>query len=295
MKTIAITGASGFIAQYLIPVLKRKYDVVGLVRSTEKGTALGIPYVVGDITDGRVLDDLFRGASCVIHLATISTSQDEALQHGVNVKGTQHVVRVARRQHVERLIHLSSLVVTRTVKDAYALSKVRAETIVRKGQVPYIVLRPPFVYGRGGYAFDRLVRLIQRVPVVTPLIGSGQQVVRPVYVRDLVSVIEQCVEMKNVNVELNLCGEPVTFSEFVCLVQDAIHQKKPVLKIPEWFVSFVLWWTDLLIPGKLPMSRKTIKRMNESVTEDDALARRLLHWSPRPHKQALAEIFSREL
>src|SRR5581483_10183679 len=75
MTTVLVTGAAGYIASYLLPAFRERYDLRLIdVRDTD-GQGQPVEGVhVRDISNPERLDanrDLFRGVDAVVHLAFI--------------------------------------------------------------------------------------------------------------------------------------------------------------------------------------------------------------------------------
>src|ERR1041385_1874478 len=73
MTTVLVTGASGYIASYLLPAFRERYDLrlVDVREADGRGRPIaGIQ--VRDVSDPERVDqsrDLFRGVDAVVHLA----------------------------------------------------------------------------------------------------------------------------------------------------------------------------------------------------------------------------------
>jgi len=111
--TAVMTGASGHVGAALSRELLSAGDEVRLLvhRDTRALAGLEAERVQADLTDPQSVEDAFRGAEIVYHLAA-SISLDrrhlETLRR-VNIEGTANVIRACRRCSVRRLVHFSSI------------------------------------------------------------------------------------------------------------------------------------------------------------------------------------------
>ena len=170
-KTIAVTGASGFIGRRVCSHLVRQgYTVRALIRhpsSIEPGVQA---YPTPDLRSVELLRNGLRGVDCVIHLAgrahVMSGTGADAEFRAVNVDGTRAVAQAAAAESVSQLIFSSSVKVLgeggelplsddspENPLDAYGRSKLEAERSLteiadREGLLATI-LRFPLVYGPG--------------------------------------------------------------------------------------------------------------------------------------------------
>jgi nucleoside-diphosphate-sugar epimerase len=116
MTTVLVTGASGYIASYILPAFRERYDLRLVdVRETD-GRGQRVPGIqVRDVSDPRDLDrsrDLFRGVDAVVHLAFLRpngpTSADRYFAERGNVDMAYAVYQLAQDEGVRRVVVASS-------------------------------------------------------------------------------------------------------------------------------------------------------------------------------------------
>jgi nucleoside-diphosphate-sugar epimerase len=215
---VLVTGATGFVGRHLSQHFKSHgWTVRAVLRpeSDPRTLAPGVVAVHGDPADIESMHDGVRDADAIVHLAARvhrpgETSPRWREQYRLdNVRATETLVQAASDHGVRRLVFVSTVRVhgatCATVcradddlapPDPYAESKLEGETVVRRlaRDVEWVIVRPTFVYGRGGKGnFERLVwltRLACRVPL--PLDGlAGRRSM--MYVENLASLLFACV------------------------------------------------------------------------------------------------------
>jgi nucleoside-diphosphate-sugar epimerase len=172
---IVVTGAGGFLGRHVLKRLAHRHaSLVALCgNAAELASVVRFaPYAVaGDILDKGLLDDHFRGADAVIHLAgppSVRESFEEPLEYiRVHVLGTATVVDACRRHQIRRSIYVSSAEVYGSVtaervgedhllnpRSPYGAAKVGAEwliqTMLADSSLSAVILRPFSIYGPGG-------------------------------------------------------------------------------------------------------------------------------------------------
>lgn len=171
MTTVLITGANGFIARNLAPVLKQAgMRVIGTARRGGAVTGFDAVYPAGL---GDSLQPILAAepVEAVVH-AALDAGPDA---YRVNVDGTTRWLDEARAAGARTQILLSTLSAAPDALSDYGRAKYALEgRFIAAGG---IVFRLAVVIGEGGM-FARMRRSIQRAPVV-PLLDGGQQ---PVYV-----------------------------------------------------------------------------------------------------------------
>ncbi|MGH2730306.1 MAG: SDR family oxidoreductase [Actinomycetota bacterium] len=170
--TVAVTGASGYIAGRLIEALCAD-DRVGRVLGFDiRPAAVAHEKLVLDTLDVRdsALEARLAGVDVVVHLAFIMDPiRDEAMMRDVNVNGSQNVFKCAGKAGVKKVVYTSSATVYGAHPDndvplteesplranldfSYPAHKLEVEYVIKeiKEEFPNLtmtVLRPAIVFG----------------------------------------------------------------------------------------------------------------------------------------------------
>src|SRR3546814_206836 len=134
MKT-GITGATGQLGRLVVEKLKQRLspqDLVGLVRSPEKATDLGIETRAFDYNRQETLTDSLRG---IDQLLLISANE-------VGKRKVQHenVIKAAKEAGVKRLVY-TSLLHADTSTLNLAEEHLATEQFLKQSEIPYTILR----------------------------------------------------------------------------------------------------------------------------------------------------------
>ncbi|MET8379946.1 NAD-dependent epimerase/dehydratase family protein [Streptomyces microflavus] len=116
---IVITGGAGFIGGNLVQALAEQPHVTRLrvvdnLSTGDKANlgGLDVDFFEGDVQDAALLDQAFRGADAVVHLAALPSVprslQDPLASHHANATGTLQVLEAARRAGGPHVIAASS-------------------------------------------------------------------------------------------------------------------------------------------------------------------------------------------
>lgn len=105
---IVVTGSSGKLAQYLVPKLTNKHEVVLYDKQPPKQSHAH--FILGEVTNMDKLIKTFNGADAVIHLAALRSRYNHLPMKVMetNVVGTFSVLEAAHNQGVKKLIFSSS-------------------------------------------------------------------------------------------------------------------------------------------------------------------------------------------
>jgi nucleoside-diphosphate-sugar epimerase len=206
-RTVAVTGAGGFIGAHLVQRLAslgmevRALDLRPRVRSSY-GDQVRVHQV--DICDGAALGPLLEGVDTVFHLASLhlEVGAEPAAFDAVNVDAAANLVTLAAERGVGRFIHTSSVGVygdagrglplqedaPKHPESPYERSKLKGERAVlaraRDARLDLIVLRPAWVYGPGCPRTAKLLRGLEQRRFF--YIGRGDNLRHPLYIDEMI-------------------------------------------------------------------------------------------------------------
>ena len=114
MKTILITGATGFLGKHLVEQLKPEADSTRLrvlcraLSPWEQNSALEV--VHGDIVKREDVEHAAEGVSEIYHLAGVVSRkpQDQELLYQTHIEGTRNICEAALKHGVEKVVVVSS-------------------------------------------------------------------------------------------------------------------------------------------------------------------------------------------
>src|SRR3954464_2748377 len=209
---VLVTGATGFVGQATCAELRRRgHDVVALTRrpGSEPDGTTAVQGDIGSEEGGAQLTAAVAEAKpeCVIHLAAeIASQRSEAKIRATNVDGTRRLVEAARAAGAEPKVVFCATVVTGEangellepdkplpVETPYGRSKQEGERIVAESGLPYAIVRPSHVYGRGGWYEQEFVTRL-RQPGRFAVIGRGDNWWDVVRVEDVASALVDAAE-----------------------------------------------------------------------------------------------------
>ncbi|WP_339825016.1 NAD-dependent epimerase/dehydratase family protein [uncultured Parasphingorhabdus sp.] len=182
-KTIAITGATGFVGSRMLDLVVRNgYDARALTRRKQDDRP-GVTWVRGALDNTASLANLCAGADVVLHIAGVVNAPDKAGFESGNVAGTLAVIEAAKQAGAKRFVHVSSLAATRPELSIYGETKAKAEKIVATSGLDWTIIRPPAVYGPGDGEMLELFKMARFGFITLPPDADGRMSV--IHVEDL--------------------------------------------------------------------------------------------------------------
>ena len=162
IRTLAVTGGTGFVGSHLLRIaLGLGYDVRALTRGW-KPPEDEIAWVDGALDRPDTLVKLAGGADAVVHIAGLLNAPDRAGFEAVNVAGTAAMIDAARKAGVRRFVHISSLAAREPEISDYGWSKAKSERLVAASGLDWTISRPPAVYGPGDRETLELFKMAKR-------------------------------------------------------------------------------------------------------------------------------------
>ena len=305
--TVAITGATGFLGTALTDcLLDRGFQVRILARDADKarrfdGRAQAV--ILGDICDARAVDELVRGADCVVHLVSnfrLASGPPESYRR-INVEGTENVLRAARAAGVKRLVYCSTIGVHGDVRgtpaneespfnpgDRYQETKLEAEQKVRAaaggGPMEIVVVRPCSMYGPGDLRMLKMFRLLARARFMK--IGPCLENFHAVYIDDVVDGFVRAIETPGIDGEVFIIGgeEYLPLGDYIDKAAAAAGAPPPSRRAPYWLVYGVAVACETIcVPLGIepPLHRRRVRFFRNNRAFDTRKARERLGFQPR--------------
>ena len=290
MSKILILGASGFVGKHLCSHLEN-HEITYLVRKTSDISHLKNGKIIyGDITNQSDLLKASKGVDIIINLTAPNTQQAE-INQAIIVDGTRNLIAAAKNNKVKKIINLGSAAAYRKNLDNYGRAKKETEELIVKSGLDIIHLKPSMVYGRGGYAFEKLLASITQIPFFVFVIGDGQYKIQPVYIEEVVQAILKSIEFPVEGVKvLDLGGPyPKKYDEFIEKILKIINKKKIIIHLSMKFVITLVNFLNLFFKN-LNFNKTTVKRLTEEITLDIDTTKKTLGITMTDYETALHEV-----
>jgi dihydroflavonol-4-reductase len=310
--TIAVTGASGYVGQVLIPRLTSSgHSLRVLFHRQQPDLAAAI--VQGDLLNKDSLGALVHGADVVIHLAAVISIQDFPDDHAleVNIIGTRLLLEAAWEARVRRFIYLSSIAAFQQLPGDepmdegadpviapffnYDYSKSVAQRLVLEYQskgMEVVILAPSAILG----PFDRepsflgkaIIAMYRgRVPALFP---GGVDFVD---VRDVAGAIESAVDRGIPGQVYLLSGQWVSLKTLSLAIGKLRNRHTALPVLPIWLIlgclPLVRLWAKVW--GAPPYyTRQALYNLIYSNKHiNNARAKSALQFDPRPFEDTLKD------
>jgi uncharacterized protein YbjT (DUF2867 family) len=277
-----VFGATGTVGRALLPRLAATHDVLAVSRRAQAGG--DVSWIQADVLDGDSVREAVEGADVVYYLVH---SLGEGDFEERDAFAAETVARAAERAGVRQLVYLGGL-----GDDSPGLSphlRSRHETAKRlaSGSVPLTTLRAAVVVGRGSAAFETMVALVDRLPVmVAPRWVSTPT--QPVALADVVTYLVGVAGREDAFGQSFDVGGPevMTYREMVERVAHVRCKRRVILEVPVLTPRLSSLWLHLVTPVKAGVARPLVDGLSvETVARDDRI-RQLVPLEPTPFYEA---------
>jgi NADH dehydrogenase len=276
---ILLTGGTGFVGGHVVRALREADRPVRcLVRNRGKARqleALGCELVEGDMTDAASLRRAVDGVDTVVHLVAIRQGSEEKFKR-IMTQGTQDLIAAAKEAGVARFVLMSALGVSEESRDLvpYYGAKWEMERAVEGAGIPHVIFRPSLVFERDGGILPTFSKLARLTPV-TPIIGSGEQRIQPIWAGDVAAYFDGAIDLEAATNRTFELGGPdiVSWNEFWARLKRVRGIRRPSVHVPVGLMKVNAVITERL-PGNIPLTRDLLKMLEHGhniVTNDDAV------------------------
>ena len=278
---ILVTGSTGFVGPHVVHALRERDKPVRALVRTPSGrsattlAAWGAELVQGDMTDRESLRRAVDGAEVVLHLVAIRQGPEEQFRQ-IMEQGTRELVAAAQEAGVRRFVLMSALGTSEETRDLvpYYHAKWEQEQTLRTSGLEHVIFRPSFVFARDGGILPTFRKLAKLTPV-TPIIGSGQQRIQPIWIDDVGAYFAQSVDLPEAANRIFELGGPdvVSWNEFWQRLKSVLGQRRPSIHVPTRVMRVNALLTERL-PGNVPLTRDLLKMLEHGdnvVSNDEAV------------------------
>lgn len=281
---VFVTGATGFVGQYIVEqLLKTGHTVRVLVRTSDDARLPDdVEQVAGDVLKPGSLESAVEGVDAVIHLVGII---EEKPSRGITFDAlhrtaTANVVAAARKAGVDTWIQMSANGAREDGVSAYQTSKWQAERIVEKaGFKHWTIFRPSLVFGKPGsgvpeFASQLVDDLIKPLPV-WPIFGNGSFAMQPIHVKDVARAFAGALSTPAAHGKVFCLSGPeaISFKDILGrIASGAGVRHKPMIPQPLWLMRPVV---SILGGILLPISSDQLEMLVEGNTCDGSAAAEL--------------------
>ena len=280
----AVLGATGFVGRALVPALAQRGEVVSVSRRGDPSPVHGVRSVAADVTDPCSLRPALDGVDVVYHLVHSLGSRDFAER---DRRAATNVAAESERAGAVQIVYLGGLGDDREDLSEHLRSRSETAAILSGGSVPVTTLRAAMIVGRGSAAFETIVALVDRLPVmVAPRWISNPT--QPIALEDVVRYLAGVAGREEATSAAFDVGGPdvLTYGEMIERVAHIRGRRPRIIEVPVLTPRLSSYWLHLVTPASARVARPLIEGLRNPTVAQDERIRELVPMALTPFADA---------
>jgi uncharacterized protein YbjT (DUF2867 family) len=279
--TILLTGATGYVGGRLLERLEaREVPLRCLTRRPEAlgGTGRRTEVVAGDVGDPAALDRAMAGVEVAVYLVHAMGAGGGYAERDRRLAGAFGAA--AGRAGVRRIVYLGGLGSGPGMSEHLA-SRQEVGAILAASGVPTIELRAAIVIGAGGFSFEMVRALVERLPVmITPRwVDTPTQ---PIAIDDVIAYLEAAIDAPGEGGRIYEIGGPerATYAGIMREYARRRGLRRRMIRVPLLTPRLSSLWLRLVTPAHYGVGRALVDGLRTPTAVRDPAALRELPVRP---------------
>lgn len=266
---VSVFGATGTVGQALLPLLANDHDVVAVSRQP-RATQGGIRWATADVASGVGVADAIDGADVVYYLVH---SLGQGDYQAKDSHAATRVSREAAQARVSQIVYLGGLGADHPHASAHLRSRRETGDRLAADGVPVTTLRAAMVIGKGSAAFETILALVKRLPVmITPSWVSTptQPIALPDVARYLAAVAGS---QEALGTGYDAGGpEVMTYRQMIERIAALLGRRPRIVEVPVLTPALSALWLELVTPVNASVARPLIEGLrNPTIAREERL------------------------
>jgi uncharacterized protein YbjT (DUF2867 family) len=286
VKTVLVTGATGFVGRHLVPELvDRGYTVRAMTRHPETydGPA---DAVAGDVSDPGSLAEPLEGVDVAVYL--VHSLDDDAFEDR-DAEAAKAFGLAAAASGVRQIVYLGGLGKDDDELSPHLRSRREVERLLGEAGVPVTTLRAAIVVGAGGISWEMTRQLIKNLPgMVVPKWASTRT--QPIALDDVVRYLAGVIGREEAFGRAFEIGGPDQLS-YVDMLQQAAEvingHRVPIVTVPVLTPRLSSYWISFVTNVDATTGRNLIDSMGTEVIVTDHAIRDIVPGEPLTYAEAV--------
>lgn len=268
---VAVVGATGTIGRPLVTVLAAAgHDVLAVARRARTDERPNVTPVAADAADGGAVAQALDGVDVVYHLV-----------HSLGRSDFEEADRVAARSvaagaaagGARQIVYLGGLGAEHADLSPHLRSRAETARLLAEGSVPVTTLGAAMIVGEGSAAFETILALVDRLPVmICPRWVSVQT--QPVAIGDVVrALVAVCGVPAALGETYDLGGPEVMTYRAMMERVARMRGKRPLLiEVPFLTPRLSSLWLHLVTPVNAAVTRPLVEGLKiPTVAREDRI------------------------
>jgi len=274
-----VFGATGVIGQALLPLLAAEHEVVAVSRGPHEPER-GVRWVEADVASGDGVAAALDGADVAYYLVHSLGARDFERQ---DREAAANVSREAKSAGVAQIVYLGGLGGDDPDASAHLRSRRETGEHLAADGVPVTTLRAAMVVGKGSAAFETILGLVKRLPVmITPSWVSTPT--QPIALEDVARYLAGVAGNEAAIGEGFDAGGPevMTYRQMIERIAALLGKRPRILEVPVLTPALSALWLELVTPVNASVARPLVEGLRSPTVAREERLRQLLPFELTP-------------
>ena len=284
---VTLFGATGVVGQALLPLLA-EHEVTAVSRSPRGDS--DARWVVADAETGEGVAGALEGADVAYYLVHSLGSSDFEERDRASA---ENVAREAKSAGVRQIVYLGGLGADDPDASPHLRSRRETGERLAAGGVPVTTLRAAMIVGKGSAAFETILGLVKRLPVmITPSWVSTPT--QPIALDDVARYLAGVAGNEAAFGEGYDVGGPevMTYRQMIERIASLLGRTPRIVEVPVLTPYLSALWLNLVTPVNASVARPLVEGLRNPTIAREERIRALVPLELTPFdeaaKQALA-------
>lgn len=295
---ILLTGANGYIAMRLLPLLvEAGHEITCVVRNQNRYQPTAdilkkIKIIEFDFLKPEESGNIFKNqeydvAYYFIH--SLSDTRKSLFQFEKTCASC--FINVAHITKVKQIIYLSGISNVDKLSPHLQGRKYVRDILIQSG-IPYTIFEAGIVVGSGSASFEIICALVDKLPLMIAPKWLNTKC-QPICIRNVIFYLKECLLNEKTYNRLFEIGGPevLTYKEILLGYAAERGYKRWIYTLPLPLIKFSAFWINLITPANLTIAWKLVESMRNDVVCKDYSVREILPQRMIPYREAIQLAF----
>jgi uncharacterized protein YbjT (DUF2867 family) len=278
---VTVFGATGVVGRALVPLL-HQHDVTAVSRQPREDDA--VRWLVADAAAGDGVAEAVEGAEVVYYLVHSLGARDFEEQDRAAAEAVAHASASAG---VEQIVFLGGLGADDPDASPHLRSRRETGERLASAGVPVTTLRAAMIVGEGSAAFETILGLVERLPVmITPTWVSTPT--QPIALDDVARYLAGVAGNTAALGEGYDVGGPevMTYRQMIERIADLLGRKPLIVEVGVLSPYLSSLWLNLITPVNASVARPLVEGLRNPTIAREERIRELLPFELTPFDEA---------